>query len=112
LKILLDKPFLWICGEAEKLSQKARELYSDPDNDVHPLPEPPAQFLPMRRKKYGIEPLPLNEEAALHVARLPNLHSDPFDRLLVYQALVHGLTVLSRESGPGRGAETQQKFSS
>lgn len=114
MKILLDTcTFLWICAEAEKLSQKARELYSDPDNEVYlssvscwevavkyalgklPLPEPPAQFLPMRREKYGIQALPLNEEAALHVARLPNLHSDPFDRMLVCQALIHGLTVLS-----------------
>jgi len=114
LKILLDTcTFLWICAEAEKLSQKARELYSDPDNEVYlssvscwevavkyalgrlPLPEAPARFLPIRREKYGIQSLALNEEAALHVARLPHLHADPFDRLLACQAIAHGLAVLS-----------------
>ena len=60
-----------------------------------PLPEPPGQFVPVRRQKLGILPLPLDEEAALHSARLPKLHSDPFDRMLVCQAIVHGLAVLS-----------------
>jgi PIN domain nuclease of toxin-antitoxin system len=48
-----------------------------------------------RRAAHGIEPLPLDEESALHVARLPDLHRDPFDRLIVAQALVGGLVLLS-----------------
>jgi len=39
--------------------------------------------------------LPLDEEAALHVARLARLHSDPFDRMLVCQSIVHGLAILT-----------------
>ena len=112
--ILLDTcTFLWINSEVEKLSEEARKVYADPANDVYlssiscwevavkyalgrlRLPEPPAQFLPRRRQKCGIEPLPLDEESALYVARLPKLHTDPFDRMLVCQAIVHGLTVLT-----------------
>ncbi len=51
--------------------------------------------MPVQRKAHGIEPLPIDEEAALHVARLPNLHRDPFDRMLVAQAVLHGLVVMT-----------------
>ena len=60
-----------------------------------PLPEPPAQFVPVERERHGIEALALDEDTVLHLARLPRLHRDPFDRMLVCQALVHGLVVLS-----------------
>ena len=66
------------------------------------LPEPPAQFLPLRRQKCGIEALPLDEESALYVYRLPKVHTDPFDRMLVCQAIVHGLTVLTPDEWIGR----------
>ena len=51
-----------------------------------------------RRCRIGpglVESLAIDEESALHVARLPSLHRDPFDRLLIAQALVHGLTILT-----------------
>jgi PIN domain nuclease of toxin-antitoxin system len=60
-----------------------------------PLPGDPAPFLPEMREARGIEPLPVDEASALHIARLPALHRDPFDRLLVSQAIVHGLTILT-----------------
>jgi len=37
----------------------------------------------------------VDEESALHLLRLPSLHGDPFDRMLVSQALVHGLTLVT-----------------
>ena len=43
---------------------------------------------------HEIEALPLDEESALHLGRLPALHKDPFDRMLVCQAIAHGLVVL------------------
>jgi PIN domain nuclease of toxin-antitoxin system len=42
-----------------------------------------------------VQPLALDVESALHAARLPALHRDPFDRLLVAQAIVHGLVLLT-----------------
>jgi PIN domain nuclease of toxin-antitoxin system len=59
-----------------------------------PLPEPPERFVPAQRRLQGIEPLALDEESTLHLARLPRLHRDPFDRMLVCQAIVHGLVIL------------------
>ena len=114
MRLLLDTcTFLWIIGGAKELSSRAREAFADPANEAllsaacaweiavkHrlgklPLPEPPDVFVPAQRAAHGIEPLAIDEEAALHVAKLPDLHRDPFDRLLVAQALVGGLVVLT-----------------
>ncbi len=51
--------------------------------------------MPSQRAAHGIEPLPIDEEASLHIVKLPALHRDPFDRLLVAQALVGGLVVVT-----------------
>ncbi len=42
-----------------------------------------------------IEPLPLSEEMALQVVRLPAIHRDPFDRLLICQAIAEGMAILT-----------------
>ncbi|MEE8587378.1 MAG: type II toxin-antitoxin system VapC family toxin, partial [Acidobacteriota bacterium] len=44
---------------------------------------------------YGIKPLPLDEESTFQIGRLPELHRDPFDRMLICQAIVHGLGILT-----------------
>jgi PIN domain nuclease of toxin-antitoxin system len=114
---LLDTcTFLWIAGDAPELSPRARELFATPDNDVYlstvsaweiavkhalgrlPLPAPPDRFVPEQRVRHGIDMLPLDEESALHLARLPPLHRDPFDRMLVSQAIVHGLVILGPDA--------------
>ena len=114
MRVLLDTcTFLWIAAGAPELTDRAREAFSDPDNEVclsavsgweiavkHalgrlPLPEDPGRFVPDQRRAHGIEPLPLDEGAALLLARLPPLHRDPFDRMLVCQAIAGGLTLLT-----------------
>ena len=114
MRLLLDtSTFLWVISDAPDLSARARELFVDPGNEVYlsavsaweiavkyalgrlPLPEPPERFVPIQRQQHGIDPLPLDEEVALHLARLPLLHKDPFDRMLVCQAIVHGLVILT-----------------
>ena len=116
MKLLLDtSTFLWIANDAPELSAHARELFVDPGNEVYlssvsawemavkyalgrlPMPEPPAPFVRLQREQHGIEPLPLEEEAALHLTRLPPLHKDPFDRMLICQAIVHGLVILTQD---------------
>lgn len=59
------------------------------------LPVPPGRLVPDARKRYGISSLPVDEESALHLVKLPALHTDPFDRMLVSQAIVHGLTIVT-----------------
>lgn len=58
-----------------------------------PLPGPPAVFLPAERQAHGIASLAIDEGTMPPLAGLPLLHRDPFDRILVAQALQHGLTI-------------------
>ena len=60
-----------------------------------PLPVAADQFLRGLRQRYQFKSLPIDEESALMVAKLPALHRDPFDRVLVAQAIVHGLTIVT-----------------
>jgi len=113
MKLLLDTcAFLWL-AEGAGLSARALALVPNPEHDVFlsvasaweiavkhacgrlPLPDPVALFVRSQRVNHGIDSLPIDEESALHVGRLPPLHRDPFDRLLVAQAIVHGLTILT-----------------
>lgn len=60
-----------------------------------PLPASPEYFVPVQRERHGIARLELDEAAVFGTMRLPPIHRDPFDRMLVCQALVHGLTILT-----------------
>lgn len=114
MRILLDTcTFLWIITGDAELSSKAIELFINPDNEVYlstvseweialkivlgrmQLPENPSQYIPEQREKHAISSLPLDEESALHLIRLPDIHKDPFDRMLICQALVHGYVILT-----------------
>jgi PIN domain nuclease of toxin-antitoxin system len=60
-----------------------------------PLPVPPAEYLPQQRTAHGFASLPIEEAAMPHLASLPLLHRDPFDRILIAQALQYGMTVVT-----------------
>lgn len=72
-----------------------RRLSVSSPTDGRRPPAPPERFVLNEREALGATALPLDEESALHFVRLPLLHRDPFDRMLVCQALVHGLTILT-----------------
>jgi PIN domain nuclease of toxin-antitoxin system len=114
VKILLDTcTFLWAIARPEALSSRARTLFQSPGNEVFlsaastweiatkhalgrlPLPAPVETLIPDLRTKYGIESLPIDEESTLQLTRLPLLHRDPFDRMLICQSIVHGMAVLT-----------------
>jgi PIN domain nuclease of toxin-antitoxin system len=114
VNILLDTcTFLWIASDSPELSETARHLFSDPGNEVYlsvasaweiivkhklgklPLPEPPHEFVKRWRTRHDIDALPLDEPAVLQLSRLPDYHKDPFDRILVCQAIAGGLAILT-----------------
>jgi PIN domain nuclease of toxin-antitoxin system len=114
MKVLLDTcAFLWIASDSPRLSKTAAGIFVDRDNQRYlsaastweiaikhaagrlPLPERPDVFIPKIRDRSGIAALDIDEESALRAGRLPGLHTDPFDRMLVAQAIVHGLTILT-----------------
>lgn len=61
------------------------------------LPEPPDSYVPSRMERSGVEGLAIEHAHALRVAELPRHHADPFDRLLIAQALVDGLTIVTAD---------------
>lgn len=114
MKLLVDTcAFLWIASESPRLSKVAAAVFLDRNNDRYLsaassweiaikhaagrllLPERPDIFIPMVREASGIASLEIDEESALHAGKLPALHADPFDRMLVAQAIVHGMTILT-----------------
>jgi len=114
LKFLIDTcAFLWIAGGGHAIPPRAAAAFASPDHDVYlsavstweiaikyalrrlALPVPPAQFVVEERERRGVMSLGIDEESTLHVAKLPPIHADPFDRLLVAQAIVHGMTILT-----------------
>jgi len=114
VRILLDTcTFLWIAAEPERLSARARDAFADPGNEVFlsavsaweislkhdlgrlPLPARPERYVPDLRRRHAVEELPLDETAALGGHRLPHLHRDPFDRMLVAQTMAEGLVLLT-----------------
>jgi PIN domain nuclease of toxin-antitoxin system len=62
------------------------------------LPEPAEAWLPRVLKASGLEVLDVDLRSALRTRALPWHHRDPFDRLLVAQALEHGFTLCSRDA--------------
>ena len=99
--------------DAPQLSATALSLFSDPRHTVYlsavsaweitvkhhlgrlPLAEPPHQYVPNERAKHGIAALDLTVAAVLELRRLPPHHQDPFDRMLICQAIAHSLTLLT-----------------
>jgi PIN domain nuclease of toxin-antitoxin system len=61
------------------------------------LPEPAASYVPKRMAAQGIRPLAITHSHALAVSELPTYHSDPFDRLLIAQAQIEGMGILTAD---------------
>ena len=121
MKLLLDtRTFLWIAGGGRVLPPAVAAAYQSQDNEVYlsvasvweiaikyaqgrlPLPVPPHLLVAEERARRGLTSLAIDEESALHITKLPPLHGDPFDRLLVSQAIVHGMTILTPDPIIGR----------
>ena len=63
--------------------------------DRLPLPADPRHYIPEQREKHKILPLEVDEESALNVGHLPDIHQDPFDRMLISQALIKGMVLVT-----------------
>jgi PIN domain nuclease of toxin-antitoxin system len=117
MRILLDThAFLWWIGGDRRLSARARKLIADGRNELLlsaasgweialkvglgriDLPAPLDRFLGEQLRLNGIETLPIQMSHALGAQGLPSLHRDPFDRMLVVQARMEKLGILTRDS--------------
>jgi PIN domain nuclease of toxin-antitoxin system len=117
VRILLDTQcWLWMAAAPERLSSQARALVEPSDHELllsaasaweiaikHALgkltlPEPPSRYVPSRLDSLRTTPLPIQHDHALRVASLPPHHRDPFDRLLVAQAQIEGIPILTADA--------------
>jgi PIN domain nuclease of toxin-antitoxin system len=116
LRVLLDThAFLWWIGDDPRLSERAREVLSDGDNDLvfsaasgweiaikarlgrlH-VPGDLNTYLFRQLTENYTSVLPVHLSHALRVHALPDHHRDPFDRLLVAQAIVEEIPLLSAD---------------
>lgn len=117
MTILLDTHvFLWWITNDRRISSVAEGLISDKNNDLLlsaasaweiaikaqlgklPLPDDPEVFIPQQMAINRVRSLPVSTDHALHVSKLPSHHRDPFDRLLIAQAKVENIPLLSDDS--------------
>lgn len=116
MKVLLDTQcWLWMQASPERFSSSALRLIKNTENELLlsaassweiaiktslgklSLPMPPADYVPDRLRSSGVTGLPIEHSHALHVASLPLHHRDPFDRMLIAQAQLERLTILTAD---------------
>lgn len=114
MKLLLDTHiFLWFIAADMRLPMLFRDAIREPKNEIFlsvvslweviikynlgklPLPQTPEIYIPQARRKHQIKSLPITESSLKNLASLPNLHRDPFDRLLISQTLSRNLSIVT-----------------
>jgi PIN domain nuclease of toxin-antitoxin system len=114
MRLLLDTHiFLWYITGDDHLPESYLDSIRHTENDVClsvvslwettikyqlgkiVLPESPEIYLPLQRERHAISSLSLDEASVSHLAHLPLIHRDPFDRILMCQAIEHGYTVMT-----------------
>jgi PIN domain nuclease of toxin-antitoxin system len=116
MKLLLDTHLLlWAAGEPDRLSAEVRSLIENPENELlfsaatlwevaaksglgrHDF-KVDARLLRRGLLDNGYSELPIISDHIVAIESLPMLHKDPFDRVLVAQATVEGVTLLTTDS--------------
>ena len=114
MKLLLDTHiFLWFISADSRLPILFRDAIKESNNTVFlsvallweiiiksnlgklPLPQSPEIYIPRQRQIHRIKSLPINETSLKNLVSLPDLHRDPFDRILISQALSDNLIIVT-----------------
>jgi PIN domain nuclease of toxin-antitoxin system len=120
-RVLLDtNVWLWMASDDERLGPLARTLISHADTELVlsavsaweisikwalgtlPLPVPPEQFVETTVRDGGLKRLQIDFDHVLRVAKLPPIHHDPFDRLLIAQSFATNVPLLTGDDTLGR----------
>jgi PIN domain nuclease of toxin-antitoxin system len=121
VKALLDAhAFIWWMLDMPALSERCRSILRDTDNDILfsvassyeiaykaeqgrlTLPEPSAVYIRDRLAANAFGSLAIELSHGLRAATLPRLHGDPFDRILVAQAQIEAMPILTADPAIGR----------
>ena len=114
MNLLLDTHiFLWFISGDARLPILFRDEIQEPGNTVFlsvaslweiiikyklgklPLPQSPEIYIPRQRQTHRIKSLPISETSLKNLVSLPDLHRDPFDRILISQALSDNLIIVT-----------------
>ena len=114
MRLLLDTHiFLWYISGDSRLSTSSCDAIDDINNEVFlsvgsfweivikyelgklPLPQQPDSYSPAQRRLHKIDSLPFAEADVRVIAGLPLHHRDPFDRMLICQAIANGMTIVT-----------------
>ena len=114
MRVLLDThAFLWWIADDDRLGANARETIGSADNEVFmsaasvweivtktrlgrlPIPRPIEDFIASQLEANAFQPLAITIRHALELDGLPDLHRDPFDRMLVAQALAEEMPLVT-----------------
>lgn len=117
MRLLLDThAFLWYITDDPRLPIAAAEAIQDESNEAFlsvvsvwealakhqlgklPLPSPADEYLRRRRVEHNIASLAFDEPSLSHLLRLPLHHRDPFDRMIICQALQHNLQIITSDT--------------
>jgi PIN domain nuclease of toxin-antitoxin system len=117
VKLLLDTQcWLWWFSQPERLSEEAINQIADETNQVWfsvasvweigikvsigklPLPEKIDDYISTRMIQLGARSLEITASHALQASALPLFHRDPFDRMLIAQSQIEGMTIVSADS--------------
>jgi len=116
VKLLLDTQLLlWAAGQPERLSQAARKQLNNPDNELlfsaaslwevaikNSLGREDFRAEPRLLRRglidNGYVELSITSQHAVNIDALPSIHRDPFDRILLSQALTEGVTLLTTDA--------------
>jgi len=116
MNIILDTHiFLWLISEDPRLSEDKSQAIINSNNQVFlsvvsiwecvikyqigklSFPESPEIYLPQKRSDHLIKILDIKENTIKQLIKLPMIHKDPFDRLIICQSLEHNLTIMTED---------------
>jgi PIN domain nuclease of toxin-antitoxin system len=116
MRIILDTHiFLWLIDEDPRLTEDKAQIIINPENEVflsvasvwecvikHQIgklqfPQSPEIYLPQQRSKHLIKSLEISEDTIKRLVKLPMIHKDPFDRLIICQSLEWDLTIVTED---------------
>ena len=116
MRYLLDThTFLWFISDDKRLSKTANALMKDRNNALYfssasaweisikigikrlSIKDEMESFLLDQLSENGILPLPITIPHAAYICKLPRIHKDPFDRILIAQSVVEDMPLLSRD---------------
>jgi len=116
MRYLLDThTFLWMAADPDSLSQKVIEIVRDSANRLHlsaasgweiallrrlkriELPDEPQRFIPEAMQRLSVIPLAIGFSTAISAVMLPLIHRDPFDRIIIAEAMKEKMTVLTKD---------------